>query len=105
MTEKQRILIEKALNHPAILKKITEEAITDVGMRDLLGMIQEGAFNQPRLPVQGIGGESNKYMRFDSPVMNAMPGGEPYEKERVHYSGAGDQQDTAGYQRQAEERW
>ncbi|MFC1845815.1 hypothetical protein ACFLYM_00170 [Chloroflexota bacterium] len=87
------------------MKKITEEAITDVGMRDLLGMIQEGKFNQPRLPDQGIGGESNKYMRFDSPVMNAMPKGEPYEEERVDYSGAGNQQDTAGDQRQAEERW
>ena len=105
ITEKQRILIEKALNHPAILKKITEEAITDVGMRDLLGMIQEGKFNQPRLPIHGIGGESNKYMRFDSPVTMAMPRGEPYEKERVYYSGQGDQQGAPGYQPQAEEGW
>jgi hypothetical protein len=66
LTEHQRILIEKAMNNPAVLQKITEEALTDVGMRDLLGMIQQGAFNQPRKPEHGVGGESPENMRLEA---------------------------------------
>jgi len=63
ITEKERMLVERAMNHPAVIEVLTREALTDVGMRDLVGMIQEGKFNEPRAPLQGIGGRSNENMR------------------------------------------
>ncbi len=70
VTENERMLIEKALRHPAIMQVLTQEAMKDVGMRDLLGMIQEGKFNQPRKPLHGIGGEMNENMRGELPGMS-----------------------------------
>lgn len=70
LTESERMLIEKALNHPAVLQVITQEALKDAGMRDLLALIQKGQLNTPetqRKPLEGLN-QQNENMRAEASV-------------------------------------
>jgi len=80
--EWRRMLLEKAMNNPAIIAKISEEAMIDVGMRDLWGMIQNNEFNmppsegmEPGSPLHGQGTQGNQQMSMgQSPVAPLMDG-------------------------------
>jgi len=61
-TEFEYMLIEKAFRDPRILSVITEAAMKDHAMSQLLGMIQEGRFNEPKMPPHGVGTRSQQNM-------------------------------------------
>jgi hypothetical protein len=61
-TEFEYILIEKAFRDPRILAVITEAAMKDHAMSQLLGLIQQGRFNEPKMPPHGVGTASPQNM-------------------------------------------
>jgi hypothetical protein len=76
ITERQRMTIEKLMRHPDVMNIMAQEAVSDVGMRDLLQYANEGAFNESKAPPHGVGTESNQNMRFENPATAMLPQGQ-----------------------------